>query len=185
MKEEDCKLETLVAFNGKKYPLKRGKIVGSVTKSKVLVEWADGQRHLIAVNSLLSKGEADVKEVSLKEKFDKQQKKKAERDRKKAEAAKLVSQLEDEFTKVFNEVNPEIQAKIAAANKLIGEAETLSEKYGIPFRGTEPFGMSFIPGSFKKKWAKLLDQEYGYDFASDLTGAYGGEYDGWQSSQVC
>lgn len=190
MKEEDCKLETLVAFDGKKYPLKRGKIVGSVSKNAkkskvVLVEWTDGQRHLITINSLLLKPEADLKEIPLKEKYEKQKAKKEELNRKRAKAKQAAAQLENEFEAIFNKIHSEIQDKIDAADKLIGEAEALSEKHGIPFRGVAPFRMSYIPSSLKKKWAALLKEENGYDFISDFTGAYGGEYDGWQSSQVC
>jgi hypothetical protein len=93
-------------------------------------------------------------------------------------------QMEAEFQKVFDEHHPEIQAKIAAAAKLLAEAEELAEKHGLPFRPKTSvlgFRMSYIPESLDQKFPELEQ-----DFWSHVTGAYGGyDYAGWQSSQVC
>jgi hypothetical protein len=100
-------------------------------------------------------------------------------------------QLEHEFAETFNKVHPEIQAKLEQASALIKEAVALSETHGVPFRpakGLLGFRMSYIPSSLKKKFppefTDEMDDEW-YDFWTSLTGAHGGEYDGWQSSQVC
>src|SRR5574338_1369346 len=42
--------------------------------------------------------------------------------------------LENEFQKVFEEVNPLIQSNLKEAARLINEAVSLSEKSGVPFR---------------------------------------------------
>lgn len=87
------------------------------------------------------------------------------------------------FEQTFNAVHDQIQEKVAAAAKMLGEATVLAEKHGIPFRpnvGT-PFRMSYIPDSFSEKFPKVAD---GWDWC-DLTDANGGEYSGWQASQTC
>lgn len=88
------------------------------------------------------------------------------------------------FEETFNSIESQIQEKMAAAAKLVREATSLSEQHGIPFRpkvGT-PFKMSYIPDSFEKKFPEVSG-----DYAwNDLTDAYGGgDYTGWQQSQVC
>lgn len=92
--------------------------------------------------------------------------------------------LEKEFEKVFSEHNAEIQEKLAAAVKLINEAEAIAEKYGLPFRPNEHIMWcrpSYIPESMKEKFPQLEQ-----DFWSTVTNAWGDErYAGWQSSQVC
>jgi hypothetical protein len=104
------------------------------------------------------------------------------------------NQLEQEFEKAFNEVNPKIQAKLEQAATLIREAVSLSEESGIPFRpsrGLLGFRMSYIPSTLNEKWAATRDEngdwdDDWYDFWTQVTGAHGGsEYDGWQSSQTC
>ena len=97
--------------------------------------------------------------------------------------AEKAEALEAEFIKVFNEHHPEIQAKLAAASKLIEEAVAISEKYGIPFRPEEDImwcNPSYVPTSYEEKF-KGLD----WDFLYELTEAGGGGYDGWQMSQTC
>lgn len=91
--------------------------------------------------------------------------------------------LEQEFEKVFKEHHAEIQEKLAAAAKLINEAEAIAEKYGIPFRPKDHIMWckpSYIPESMEEKFPGL-DSE----FWSDVAGAWGGEYPGWQQSQTC
>jgi hypothetical protein len=175
MKENDCTIDTSVAFPGKEVPFRRGKVVGLTANSKVvLVEWAGGTIAKVDVASLISEKEARAKEAELK----------AEERLLQEESAKL----EREFEEVFNKVHPEIQEKIAQAAALIKEATEISEKHGIPFRpkkGT-PYQMSYLPRSFKKKWGQLISGDEGYEFVVDLTDAYGDTtYGGWQSSQVC
>lgn len=184
MKFEECKVDAMVALPGTKFPLKRGKIV-KINNMKALVEWQDSQRTIVAITYLLSKEDADTKDSELEKKAI-QAKEKLDKKKAAAEALKNKQvELEREFEETFNKVHPEILAKMKQADKLFGEAEKLSEEYGIPFRGG-PFNMSYIPESLNKKWDKLIkEHEYGHDFISDLTGAYGGEYDGWQTSQVC
>lgn len=183
MKESDCTMDTPVALANKD-KVRRGKIVGPVSQAKgktlALVEWSDGRIEKVAVTSLLTEDEADVIAAELKAKSDAKNAE-ANRKREKREA------LERDFEAVFDKFHPQIQAKMQQAAALIGEAEKLSEQSGIPFRpkfGT-PFQMSYIPKSLKKKWAELQQDDEGYEFVGEFTGAYGGEYDGWQSSQVC
>jgi hypothetical protein len=94
------------------------------------------------------------------------------------------SELEKEFEKTFKEIEPLIQAKIAAAVVLLNEAEGLSYQYGIPFRPKEEImfcSPSYLPESMKEKWPDLDE-----DFVRELTGAFGYDgWDGWQQSQVC
>lgn len=101
-----------------------------------------------------------------------------------AETLKAAEAMEAEFTKVFNEHHPEIQAKLAQAVKLITEAEALADKHGIPFRPEDHIMFckpSYLPESMKEKFPGL-DME----FIMDLTEAYGDEnYPGWQLSQTC
>lgn len=183
MKEIDCTIDTPVALANKN-SVQRGKIVGPTSKNPkkdtvVLVEWGGGKIEKIPIATLLSKAQGDEVAAELKAK--------AEVARAEAERKRLAAeQLENDFKEVFNKIHPEIQDKITQAAKLIGEAEELSEKYGIPFQPDVgiPFRMSYIPSTLQKKWAKLCIDD-GLEFIYDHTGAYGGEYDGWQSSQVC
>lgn len=101
-------------------------------------------------------------------------------------------QLEREFTETFNKVNPEIQDKLDKAEILIKEAVALSEAHGVPFRPQKSilgFKMSYIPHSFQEKFPSPNEDNYyddWWDFWTSLTDAHGGgEYDGWQTSQVC
>jgi hypothetical protein len=88
------------------------------------------------------------------------------------------------FEETYNSVQEQIQEKVAAAAKLLDEATSLAEKYGVPFRpetGT-PFRMSYIPDSFEKKFPEVSGS---WDWC-DLTNAHGGgDYTGWQASQTC
>lgn len=90
--------------------------------------------------------------------------------------------LEQEFEKVFNEHHNEIQEKLAAAAKLIEEAEAIAEKYGIPFRPKKDLMWitpSYIPRSMQEKFPDLEP-----DFWTTVSNAWG-NYEGWQMSQVC
>lgn len=181
MKEVSCTMDTLVSLN-RKTSVRRGKIIGPCAQVKgktvALVEWTDKKIERVDINLLLTKEEGDVIAAELKVKADA---KNAEAKRKR----ERIESLEQEFQKVYDEVNPQIQEKLKQAAHLVNEAEELSEKYALPFRsdyGT-PFQMSFIPDSAAKRWADLYGDNDG--FIGDLTGAYGGEYTGWQSSQVC
>ena len=96
--------------------------------------------------------------------------------------------LEKKFRETFAEIHPQIQAKIKAAAQLVNEAEELSEKHGIPFRpqtAVAGHAMSYIPDSFEAIYGDLKQDDDVYSAITDLTGAYGDEYSGWQSSQVC
>ncbi len=184
MKEIDCTLNMPVSLASKD-KVRRGKVVGPTSQVKgktvALVEWSDGKIEKVDVTSLISKEEGDEIASVLK----------AKDDAKKAETKRLMEiqeKLESEFEEAFNKVHPEIQEKIAQASALIGEAVSLSEKYGIPCRPEHSISganMSYIPSTLRKKWAKLYEEDSYSEFVNDLTGAYGGEYDGWQSSQVC
>jgi uncharacterized protein (DUF302 family) len=91
--------------------------------------------------------------------------------------------LEKEFERVFDEVHPQIQDKLAQAAKLIREAEALSEKHGIPFRPKEEIMFcrpSYLPDSLNEKFPDL-DSE----FWNAVTDAWAYDYQGWQQSQVC
>ena len=93
------------------------------------------------------------------------------------------NEMEEEFLKTFNSIHDEIQSKLAAAAKLINEAEALSEAHGIPFRPDETIMFcepSYIPESLQEKFPEL-----NIDFWTEITGAYGYGYSGWQQSQVC
>lgn len=95
----------------------------------------------------------------------------------------LQDKLEKEFTEVFEKVHPQIQEKLAQAAKLIDEACALAEEHGVPFRPkvAAPFRMSYIPDSLQEKFP-----DFDQDIWSQITGAYGGgDYTGWQQSQVC
>lgn len=90
------------------------------------------------------------------------------------------SELEKTFAKVANDIIPQIEEKLAAAMKLLGEAEELSEEHGVPFYSNiSPLGQSFRPESFAEKFSEVDS-----DVVYDLTESYG-EYDGWQHSAVC
>lgn len=97
----------------------------------------------------------------------------------------------ENFKKVCEEVNPQIQNKLKAASALIKEAIALAEEHGIPFRPVERIMFctpSYFPNSFKNKWSLIADNDDdddNYDALYTLTGASGGQYSGWQSSQTC
>ena len=63
---------------------------------------------------------------------------------------------EDRFKESVRVVQNAIQLKISAAKKIIAEAYSISDKYGIPFEpqineGYEPY----IPNSFYEKWKMI------------------------------
>lgn len=95
--------------------------------------------------------------------------------------------LEQKFRDAFAKHNPEIQAKLEEAAKLISEAEKLSEDHGIPFQS--PTGglldgscHGYFPASFNSIYGDLLEESP--DLVDQLTGVYRYEEngDGWQSS---
>jgi hypothetical protein len=94
--------------------------------------------------------------------------------------------LEKSFRDAFDKAHAKIEAKVNEATKLLSEAEKLSNESGIPFRPKHDisgFSVSYVPKSFV---AKFGNTDMIAELAADLTGAYGsGDYDGWQSSQVC
>lgn len=98
--------------------------------------------------------------------------------------SKTEEELEQEFITLYNVVHPQIQEKLAAAVKLIDEAEALAEEHGIPFRPKQDImfcNPSYIPASLDEKHPELER-----DFICDFTGAYGNDdYPGWQQSQTC
>lgn len=189
MREQDYKIDMPVGLLVGEH-IKRGKTVGPIYKSSLgtkmaLVEWSNGKIEKIGFTYLLTEEEANVKEAELQ----------AAADKLLAEAAKANEareQLEREWTETFHKVHPEIQAKLEQASNLIKEAVALSEAHGIPFRPEKAvlgFRMSYIPRSLKEKLPPTVEDGWDddwYDFWTSLTGAHGGgEYDGWQSSQVC
>lgn len=93
-------------------------------------------------------------------------------------------QMLEQFRQSFDEHHPEIQAKLAAAGKLIAEAEEIAEKHGLPFRPKAAllgFRMSYIPDSMEKKWPGLESDDW-----TEIANAWGGyDYSGWQASQTC
>lgn len=92
--------------------------------------------------------------------------------------------LEKKFRKLFDKHNPAIQAKLAQANKLIEEAESIADKHGIPFcpeEGITGFSMSYIPENFSTLFG-AMDRELVYDITN---ASYSGDYPGWQTSQTC
>lgn len=75
----------------------------------------------------------------------------------------------------------QIEEKVNAASAALAEAETLSERYGIPFDSSvSPLSQTYIPGTFGEKFPEL-DR----DFVGDVTGSYLHEYEGWEHSAVC
>lgn len=93
--------------------------------------------------------------------------------------------LEKKFRETFDKVNPEIQLKVKEAAKLLGEAEQLSEKHGIPFKSRGLLNGScngYFPASFNSIYGDLLNENP--DVVDDITGVYRYEEngDGWQSS---
>jgi hypothetical protein len=94
--------------------------------------------------------------------------------------------LEKKFREAFEKINPEIQEKVAAASKLLKEAEKLSEQHGLPFRpkGNLLDGSchGYFPASFSSIYGDLLEENP--DLVDDVTGVYRYEEngDGWQSS---
>ncbi len=93
--------------------------------------------------------------------------------------------LEKDFRDAFNNVHADIEAKVNEASKLMKEAEELSKQSGVPFRPSKEvggFALSYMPASFQEKFG---DTELVSQLAQELTGAYGGSYEGWQTSQTC
>ncbi len=73
----------------------------------------------------------------------------------------------------------EIDQKIVIAQEALNEAESISEKYGVPFySNVSPLGQDYRPASFDEKWNSPIDEIDEYDL--DLP-----EYEGWQHSMVC
>jgi hypothetical protein len=93
-------------------------------------------------------------------------------------------ELEEEFKALVEKHSKEIDEQLEIARKAIQKAQTISEKYGIPFyAGVSPLGQSYFPGSFPEKFGEL-DSE----FVSDTTGAYSEYYNdgcGWEHSSIC
>lgn len=94
-----------------------------------------------------------------------------------------LSELEQEFRKLFDEKIDLIHAKLSQAVKLVDEAVAISEEFGIPFEGNiSPIGQSYYPKTFSEKFGKL-----DIDIVTDITGAYSEdpEYCGWTHSAIC
>lgn len=103
-----------------------------------------------------------------------------------AEFADHGGNLEQKFRDAFAKHNPEIQDKLNEANKLIAEAEALSEKHGIPFSPPNGFmdnmPTAFVPQSFSNIFGDLLNDDEGSEVIGDVTDVYNTEYTGWQNS---
>jgi len=190
MKLEDVSLGTRVALVVNKN-IKCGKVIAinSVVSnvSILIIEWDGGD--LAKMNVSLLVAEADVMD-QIREKKAKEAIKKAELVAEKAASQALINSFEKDFKEVFDKINPEIQSKLEQAAQLIGEATSLSEEHGIPFKPKHgiPFQMSYVPESLEERFPALeKDKDWVlHDKMWNLTGAYNsGGYSGWQSSQNC
>lgn len=97
----------------------------------------------------------------------------------KAKGLKL-QELEQEYREVLNTIRPQIEEKIEAALKLLGEAEGLADKHHVPFYSPiSPLGQPYMVdmGKFKDLDVELI---------CDLTEVWDdGEGSGWLHSSVC
>lgn len=113
------------------------------------------------------------------------------------------SELEKEYKKLFDEVKPQIQAKLDLAVQAMNEAQELADTHGVPFSSPLSFfaNDSYIPESFAKVREKFVEnsdeEEEDYSYPSDPglqklakivevelthTDRWEGEkYDGWES----
>jgi len=94
--------------------------------------------------------------------------------------------LEQVFRNTFAEHNPEIQAKLAEAAKLIKDAENIAEEHGIPFSPEANImqGMptGYVPESFESIFGELKQEDS--EVIYELTHTYNHEYTGWQNSST-
>lgn len=92
-----------------------------------------------------------------------------------------LTSLELEFQATLESVTPKIDKKLKAALKLIGEAQDLAEKAGIPFQSPcSPLSQSYYPRNDK---FKSLPREF-----LSLTGEWDMDhfhYGDWEHSAVC
>lgn len=104
---------------------------------------------------------------------------------KKKHDIKAVDDLEAKFEQAVAAFHKELSPIQDEITKLIGKAEELSEKHGIPFAGVGPLTMNFIPESYVATYKEGLDA----DFVSDTCDVYVGDaeyvYSGWEHSQIC
>jgi phytoene dehydrogenase-like protein len=91
------------------------------------------------------------------------------------------TEMERSFRLIAEEAQEKIDEKLSEASRLLDEAESISEQYGVPFSsGISPLSQSYFPNSFKKKFPDL-----DMSTAGEIADAHG-EYDcGWQHSAVC
>lgn len=92
--------------------------------------------------------------------------------------------LEKKFREAYAKYNPEIQAKMNEAGKLIAEAEKISEEHGIPFSTNLMSDTGYMPASFESIYSELLQDDESSEAIHELTGMYNTEYTGWQNSST-
>lgn len=91
--------------------------------------------------------------------------------------------LELEFKALVDSIGKEIDAKVAAAEKLLDEAVELADRHGIPFYPRiSALRQPYVPASFKERFGTLDKEE-----VSDLLemSEYNLGHVGWRRSQLC
>jgi hypothetical protein len=93
------------------------------------------------------------------------------------------NQLEKEFKVLAESIGKEIDDKVAEAAKLLNEAVSLSDRFGIPFRSPiSQIDQAYVPTSFKVRF-NTLDKE----MVCKMLEMYKDELNyarGWRHSQV-
>ena len=97
---------------------------------------------------------------------------------------------EKELEAVFKEQLKSFEKELAPIEKeilaAIGKAESLSEKYGIPYCGIGPIYMNYAPDSFDKIWSsKGLDSDMVREITVYQCHMNEGGYSGWEHSAIC
>ncbi len=93
--------------------------------------------------------------------------------------------IEDDFKVVFDAHSAEIHAAMDKALAAVQEAEALSEKYGIPFRGSvSPLRQDYIPSSLRVLFPEI-DGDKLYDIGVDANISHEYHDEGWAHSAVC
>lgn len=89
------------------------------------------------------------------------------------------SKLEREYRKTCYSVTAQINEKLLLAHKYLYEAETLSEKFGVPFHSSiSPLSQNYKPLSLELEFSDYRE------LSKSIT-EVDSDYDGWEHSQVC
>ncbi len=104
----------------------------------------------------------------------------------------LESDFKEELKKAIKEATAKINIKLVEANKLLMEAETISEEYGIPFHSSiSPISQDYKPYSFNNKWEDYRWRNYAknpklniYDLLLEENIELP-DSEGWEYSRIC